>query len=850
MKGGFFTYTFLSKTATSIRYQVTLTVYMECNASGQQVDSDIFFTFFDAGTRQMVRNQNVTLTRQYQLGKGSDEQCITGDQSGCYYKIVIYELPSIELPINERGYTISYQRCCRIDGIVNVQGSRDIGNTYSINIPGTQTAINAETNSSARFLVNDTVVICGGSEFTYPFVAEDVDGDRLQYEFCDAWIGASTSVPNPSQADPPPYAVVPYSTGFYGSFPLGSRVSIDPNTGIISGLAPSSPGEYVITVCVSEYRGNVLIGTTRKELHIKVGDCVPIKASLNPQYVTCDGFTLTFQNNATSSEIKTYFWDFGVPAETSDVSDLPVASYTYPDTGVYQIKLVVNRGLACSDSAIALAKVFPGFNPDFSFAGICVNKPTRFTDRTTLQYGSVNSWSWDFGVTSSNTDVSLQQNPTYTYSSMTTHNVRLIVGSTKGCLDTVFQEVRIIDKPPLQVRFADTLICNGDALQLEAIGDGLFSWTPSGTDITNENTATPTVTPSVTKVYNVRLDDNGCINNDSVRVRVVNFVTLSARSDTTICATDSVRLNAVSDGLQFLWTPSESVSNPNIINPMAAPAVTTTYTVRATIGGCSATDDMVVRLVPYPGARAGADTVICFGTSAQLNGSMVGTSFSWSPIESLSGANTLSPIAAPEATTAYVLTVRDSLSGCPKPGRDTVLVNVLPRILAFAGRDTSVVVNQPLQLKASGGIDYEWSPASALSNAGISDPTALYDGSLESIRYKVNVYNEASCVDSAFITVKIFKTAPQVFVPTAFTPNSDGRNDVIRPIAVGISRIEYFRVFNRWGQMVFSTTSSGAGWDGRIGGQEQGAGTYVWVVKAVDYTGRPFFKKGTATLIR
>ena len=98
--------------------------------------------------------------------------------------------------------------------------------------------------------------------------------------------------------------------------------------------------------------------------------------------------------------------------------------------------------------------------------------------------------------------------------------------------------------------------------------------------------------------------------------------------------------------------------------------------------------------------------------------------------------------------------------------------------------------------------------------------------------------------------VKIFKTNPQVFVPTAFTPDGDGRNDLFRPIAVGISRIEYFRVFNRWGQLVFSTTVNGKGWDGRIGGKEQGSGTFVWLVKGVDYTGKTFFAKGTVTLIR
>ncbi len=105
-------------------------------------------------------------------------------------------------------------------------------------------------------------------------------------------------------------------------------------------------------------------------------------------------------------------------------------------------------------------------------------------------------------------------------------------------------------------------------------------------------------------------------------------------------------------------------------------------------------------------------------------------------------------------------------------------------------------------------------------------------------------------MDSAFVTVRVFKTNPQVFVPTGFTPNGDGKNDVIRPIAVGLTKLEYFQIFNRWGQLVFSTTTSGRGWDGKIGGKEQGTGVYVWVVKGVDFTGKSVFAKGTVTLIR
>jgi gliding motility-associated-like protein len=221
----------------------------------------------------------------------------------------------------------------------------------------------------------------------------------------------------------------------------------------------------------------------------------------------------------------------------------------------------------------------------------------------------------------------------------------------------------------------------------------------------------------------------------------------------------------------------------------------------------------------------------------------------WSPQNALENANTLNPLTAPAQSTAYTLSVFDT-RGCPKPGIDTVVVTVLPDIHAFAGRDTSVVINQSLQLNATGGKFYAWSPPSGLSATNIANPVAIFSTEDETVRYKLLAFNEAGCVDSAFITVKVFKTLPSIFVPTAFTPNGDGKNDILKPIAVGMQRFDFFGVYNRWGQLVFSTATNGKGWDGMFGGIPQSSGTYVWMVKAVDFTGIRYFEKGTVTLIR
>jgi gliding motility-associated-like protein len=851
--GGTIFYELVSVNGNSYTYKITLALYRDSTSTGAQLDGVASISIFDKGTNQSVwNNGSVPLKLPIiALSLRSPNPCINNPPV-IKYQVGLYEV-TVTLPGSVSGYIIAYQRCCRISGINNLIGSNNVGATYTAEIPGTSRIITAPANNSARFVGSDTVVVCAGNSFCYDFGATDADTtDVLRYSFCNAYIGGgtaqgpgggqNTAAPNPPA--PPPYSSVPYAASFSADKPLGDNITLDPNTGMLCGIAPPA-GIYVVTVCVTEFRNGVAIATQRKDLQIKVGDCDVVKAILPSSYPICDDFTRTFSNLAPPNTLITsYFWDFGDGFSSTNATP----THTFADTGTYMIKLVVNRNDPCGDSIITPANVYPGFFPNFNFSGVCVSKPTNFFDSTRTVYGVVNGWRWDFGDASTISDTSRLQNPVYTYTQTGPKPVQFIVTSSKGCIDTVFKDVPIIDKPAITVLPKDTLICNGDNVQLSAVGNGLFSWTP-GTNIINANTATPTVSPTVTTKYIAQINDNGCINYDTVQVRVVDFVTLQAMADTVICTTDTMRLRANTNGLRFTWSPSASLNDPTLLSPRALPTTTTTYQIRATIGSCVATDDVQVTLVPYPVSNAGPDTTICFSTFAQLHANIVGSSFTWTPSGSLSNPSILDPIARPAFTTSYVLTVRDNI-GCPKPKLDTVVVKVLPKVNAFAGRDTAVVVGQPLQFNAEGGVDYVWNPNTGLNDPLISNPVGLYDGSQDTIRYHVLVRDAAGCTDSAHVMVRIFKTNPQIFVPTAFTPNGDGRNDVFRPIAVGVTKIEYFRVFNRWGQLVFSTTQNEHGWDGKIGGREQGSGTFVWVVRGVDFTGKVVFAKGTVTLIR
>jgi gliding motility-associated-like protein len=252
-----------------------------------------------------------------------------------------------------------------------------------------------------------------------------------------------------------------------------------------------------------------------------------------------------------------------------------------------------------------------------------------------------------------------------------------------------------------------------------------------------------------------------------------------------------------------------------------------------------------VSTIPYPASFSGPDTLICYGDTAQLHASMTGNTFSWLPSATLSDASILDPRAFPLSTTTYTLRVSDNL-GCPKPGISRITVNVEAKILANGGNDTAIVMGQPLQLHASGAPFFSWWPARGLNHNSIHDPIAVLN---DTITYFLKAYDKIGCFGLDTIHIKVYKTAPDILVPNAFTPGKN-TNAVFRPITLGIASLEFFRVYNRWGQLVFSTAEMGKGWDGTIGSSVQASSTYVWMVRGKDYTGKVIAKQGTVVLIR
>jgi gliding motility-associated-like protein len=845
--GGEMSYKYLPATN---QYQATLKLYMRCN-SGRMFNNPTIISVFHKGNNNRVMDLDVPLSRTETISLSDPDPCISNPPIVCY-EVGYYNF-TLSLPPSNDGYIVAGQVNYRIAGIANLsQGYSQVGASYTMEIPGTSTSANDYKNNSAHFTGSDLVIVCANNPFTYSFAATDEDGDDLEYSFCQAYRSSSGPSGGGNSATAPlepPYVSVPYGTNYSGTTPLGINVKIDSKTGLIQGIAPSA-GVYVVTVCVQEMRNGKVIAVQRKDLQIAITSCSLTAAILQPEYLLCrDTKSIVLTNLSTSTLINAYNWEIknssGNTINTATTATLP---YTFPDTGIYTIKLKINPGQRCSDSTTSMARVYPGFKPDFTFSGICFTKPTDFKDATTTVYGTVSAWHWNFGD-AINADTSLLRNPVYTYTSLGGHNAVLLASNTNGCKDTVSKLVNVFDKPPVTLAFRDTLICPPDQLQLIATGRGNYVWTPAGPQIVNANTATPTVAPLTTTTYYVTLDDDGCINQDSLLVRVTNKVDLAAMNDTTICQGDVMQLRLTSNGLVYAWTPALQLDNPGASMPMATTISKTVYNVIASISTCTATDNITVSTVPYPIVNAGTDTLICFNSTAQLHGSTDGSKYSWTPASSLNNNTSLNPFAKPASTTPYVLSVSDT-KGCPKVVTDTVMVIVLPAIDAEAGRDTAVIMGETILLNASGGSGYFWYPPTGLSAVNTATPTALYGEPSERIRYTVLVYNEAGCVDSAFITIKVFGTPPSIFVPTGFTPNGDGKNDMLRPIAVGMKQINRFNVYNRYGQEVFSTTINGHGWDGKVNGQVQQTGVYVWMVQAIDFNGKKYASKGTTTLIR
>jgi gliding motility-associated-like protein len=395
-----------------------------------------------------------------------------------------------------------------------------------------------------------------------------------------------------------------------------------------------------------------------------------------------------------------------------------------------------------------------------------------------------------------------------------------------------------------------------------ANNDGSIDITPAGGTPTYEYSANGGTTwqPSniltglpVGTYSNIRVRDmNGCIANVAAQTVTLNdTMRLELGADSTICFGSSITLipqtNTLTDN--FKWSPKLTLNYDTVRTPIATPNDTTKYYLTAKWGLCTRKDSVIVNILHKPVAYAGADTTICYKTNATLYGSARNLSgsvnFAWSPPDSLSNPNAAVTGVRMDTTRQFTLTVTDNY-GCNFSVTDSVTIFMNPKLAVFAGNDTNAIIYRPHQLMASGGVNYVWSPTGPLNNPFISNPLAVLSNDTY---FTVQVTDAIGCTASDDVFIKVYE-GPTYYLPTAFTPNGDGLNDIFFPTPVGMKSTDYFRVFDRYGKTMYETRQWMQGWDGTLKGKPATAGAYVWAIKGIDKNGAVVEMKGTVVLIR
>ncbi|MES2139731.1 MAG: gliding motility-associated C-terminal domain-containing protein [Bacteroidota bacterium] len=405
-----------------------------------------------------------------------------------------------------------------------------------------------------------------------------------------------------------------------------------------------------------------------------------------------------------------------------------------------------------------------------SFAGCSANgtwKLVVYDDLTGANIGSIENWSLTINNPVVDTTVTYAWSPTTGITGVTLKNpivypstpivYSLIATNAKGCSSMDLVNV-IVNPLPLVNAGADTTICSGISFYLNGSGASTYSWQPSGS--LNDGTLQhPLAAPAATTTYTLTGTSNsGCSVIDSVTITVNTTPDVNTGMDAGICNGDSVQLIATG-GTTYTWSPATGLSNSSIANPNASPTESTTYIVRSTILGCIGSDTVTVT-VGLISANAGNDTTICKGESIQMNASG-GTSYNWLPVTGLSSSAISNPVASPIVTTTYTVTI--SSGQCSDAETITVFVDQ-PSMIQISN-DTTLCFGNSVNLIASGGISYSWTPTEGLNNSLIANPVATPN---YTNAYTVSAIDVNGCTSTETVIIDINPL-----------PNVNAGNDVV-----------------------------------------------------------------------
>ncbi len=569
----------------------------------------------------------------------------------------------------------------------------------------------------------------------------------------------------------------------------------------------------------------------------------------------CAPLTVNFNNTSTPGH--TYLWDFGGNDTTSQVF-APIKTYTA--AGTYTANLYVKTSICNNnyDTAKLVITVYPKPVANFTIAIDSCSSVINFTNQSNpLTVPS--KW---YNVTgSSKTLFSALSNPSYTYANAGTYTVQLVTQTTFGCKDSITKTI-IVPVDSVHINPPKSK-CTYETVSLIATGGSSYTWTPTS-GLSNPFLATTTCSVQTTTVYTVTIKQNSlygktCIKTLTTTVTVYPKITSLFTYSVGACNnnvqfTDASTLTPTS----WLWTYGDGNNSPTQ-NPLyyyGSPGTYTVSLIATNSFGCKDTSKKVIVLSGFNPVTINQSILKCEPDTVQLNATG-GVIYSWIPTLYLSNPTIANPLAFPPTTTIYTVTI-GAISGIDTCRSNlTTTVSVFP----FSYNSNSLTVS-PSTLTVGQtatvtlvGFTYTTGVFSLVPSIPftVSGNNTLLFTPTKSGEYAVYYTDQNNCkhlIKIIFIEV-ITNDCNEgvVFLPTGFTPNNDGINDILYMRSNFISEI-YFTIYDRWGEKLFESNDVKIGWDGTYKGKKLDQGVYGYYITFKCNNGAESFKKGNITLLR
>jgi gliding motility-associated-like protein len=556
--------------------------------------------------------------------------------------------------------------------------------------------------------------------------------------------------------------------------------------------------------------------------------------------VLCNGVATTAVNFTGSVAGTIYNWTNNTPSIGLAASGTGnIASFTATNTTAVPVTATITVTPAVGGCNGTARSFLITVNPTPAVTAIADQSVCHAQTTTAVNFSSLTPGT-NFSWTNSNTAIGLAASGTGNIPGFTATNTTplpisgtiTITPDANGCPGTPSNFTITVNPLPTVRTLTDTSICRNDVLVLTTTpGVGTYSWTPAGS-VSNPNIASPNFIGIISQtLYVTGTAATGCSGKDTIDVTVKPLPIVRTINDTTVCSVGGLTLTTT--GAQtYSWSPVAFLSDPNIASPVFNGNSSQTYYVTGTAAnGCKAKDTVNISVFTPKVFVAPPDKMMCNASSVQLDGynGTVNVGYLWSPGTYLSSTTIIDPIASPPSSMAYNVQITDQL--CNVSSNFTVQVSVLLTIPINAGKSNDIdCANRSATLYASGGISYLWTPSTGLSNPNIANPVVTIT---QTQQYIVEVVSGIGCTNYDTVTVYSNIGASLArYMPNAFTPNGDGKNDCYRLKDWMHVRDLQFIIYDRWGEKMFATNNIYGCWDGTYKGKPALAGTYVFYIKA------------------